>query len=160
MGVSDKTGEYPVFMNGQDMHIGIVMSRFNREIGEALLASCKIALAKLGVPEEHWELETVPGALEIPLMLDAMARSGRFDAFIAIGSVIRGETYHFELVCNESARGISEIALTYGVPVANAVLTTNDKKQAEARSFEKGHDAAYVAIEMASRLKVYQESIE
>jgi len=160
MGVGDKAGGYPDFMNGKDMDIGIVMSRFNREISEAILASCKAALGELGVLEDHCNLETVPGALEIPVMLDAMARIGQFDALIAIGSVIRGETYHFELVCNESARGISEIALTYGIPVANAVLTTENRKQAEARTSDKGRDAAYVAIEMASRLKVYQELAE
>ncbi|MBU6459810.1 MAG: 6,7-dimethyl-8-ribityllumazine synthase [Proteobacteria bacterium] len=157
MGIRDMAEDSSMSMKSQDLLVGIVMSRFNRDIGEAILSSCNKALLQLGVPAEHCSLETVPGALEIPLMLDAMARSGRFDALIAIGSVIRGETYHFELVCNESARGIGEVALTYGIPVANAVLTTNDRQQAQARSSEKGHDAAYVAIEMALRLKPYQE---
>jgi len=102
-------------------------------------------------------LVTVPGALEIPIALQKMAESAQFDALIALGAVIRGETYHFELVANESGRGISNISKEFGIPVANAVLTTEDDEQAEARMSEKGTDAARVAVEMANLVLVLDE---
>lgn len=140
-------------LNGAGMQIGIVLSRFNSDIGDGLLSACKSELLKLGVASEAITIATVPGALETPLLLQHMALSERFDALIALGAIIRGETYHFEVVANESARGISEVQLNTGVPVANAVLTTEDDDQAIARMNIKGAEAAQVAVEMANLVK-------
>jgi 6,7-dimethyl-8-ribityllumazine synthase len=140
-------------LNGTGMQIGIVLSRFNSDIGDGLLSACKSELLKLGVASEAITIATVPGALETPLLLQHMALSERFDALIALGAIIRGETYHFEVVANESARGISEVQLNTGVPVANAVLTTEDDDQAIARMHVKGAEAAQVAVEMANLVK-------
>ncbi len=137
-------------LNGADRHIGIVLSRFNSNIGDGLLNACHAELIKLGVKAEHIRVATVPGALETPLILQHMALSEKYDALIALGAIIRGETYHFEVVANESARGISEVQLNTGVPVANAILTTENDEQAEARMAIKGAEAAQVAIEMAN----------
>ena len=136
------------------MRIGIVVGRFNREVGEALLAACTAALTKHGVRAPDIRVVTVPGALEVPLALQKMANTGRFDALVALGAVIRGETYHFEVVANESASGITAVALDTGVPVANGILTTNDEEQALARVAQKGEDCALAAIEMANLLKM------
>ena len=125
--------------------IGVVHSRFNEEICKALLDSARAEVARLGV---HAEFVSVAGALEIPLALQWLAQSGRFDALAAIGAVIRGETYHFEIVCNESARGLMDVALEFGLPVANGIVTTNDEAQALARK-DKGAEAVRVAVEMA-----------
>ncbi len=130
------------------MQVGIVLSRFNSNIGEGLLEACKSELLKLGVQSEDITIATVPGALETPLILQHMALSEKYDTLIALGAIIRGETYHFEVVANESARGISEVQLNTGVPVANAVLTTEDDAQAIARMHIKGAEAAQVAVEM------------
>ncbi len=135
-------------LNGKDMQVGIVLSRFNSDIGEGLLTACKNELLKLGVESDNITIATVPGALETPLILQHMALSEKYDALIALGAIIRGETYHFEVVSNESARGISEVQLNTGVPVANAVLTTEDDDQAIARMHIKGAEAAQVAVEM------------
>jgi 6,7-dimethyl-8-ribityllumazine synthase len=135
---------------GGALRVGIVMSRFNQAIGEGLLSGCTAELARLGVASEHVTLATVPGALELPLALQAMAQSGRYDALIALGAVIRGETYHFEIVSNESARGITDVQLTTGIPIANAVLTTENDDQALVRMVQKGTEAAQAAIEMAN----------
>jgi len=135
-------------LNGKGMQIGIVLSRFNSNIGDGLLSACKSELLKLGVASEDITIATVPGALETPLILQHMALSEKYDALIALGAIIRGETYHFEVVSNESARGISEVQLNTGVPVANAVLTTEDDEQAIARMHIKGAEAAQVAVEM------------
>ena len=135
-------------LNGADMQVGIVMSRFNSDIGDGLLSACKEELLKLGVSDHAITVATVPGALEVPLILQHMALSEKFDALIALGAIVRGETYHFEIVANESARGISEVQLNTGVPVANAVLTTEDDDQALARMHIKGTEAAHVAVEM------------
>lgn len=140
-------------LNGAGMQIGVVLSRFNSDIGDGLLGACKSELLKLGVADEAITIATVPGALETPLVLQHMALSERFDALIALGAIIRGETYHFEVVANESARGISEVQLNTGVPVANAVLTTEDDDQAIARMHIKGAEAAQVAVEMANLVK-------
>lgn len=136
--------------DGEGFRIGIVQARFNESICEALRVACLGALLETGVAEEDVFVCTVPGALEIPVALEALARSGEFDALIAIGSVVRGETYHFEIVSNESAAGISRVSLDYAIPIANAVLTTENEEQALARVAEKGADAARVAVEMAS----------
>jgi 6,7-dimethyl-8-ribityllumazine synthase len=140
-------------LDGIGKKIGIVQSRFNSNIGDGFLAACYAELLKLGVKESDIRIATVPGALETPLILQHMALSERFDALIALGAIIRGETYHFEVVANESARGISEVQLNTGVPVANAVLTTEDDEQALARMLIKGAEAAQVAIEMANLVR-------
>ena len=130
------------------MRIGIVASRFNEEITGPLLERARAEAKKLGVEAQ---VVQVPGALEIALALQWLAQSGRFDALVAVGAVIRGDTYHFEVVANESARGVMDVALDFGLPVANGILTTDDEKQAEAR-LDKGAEAVRVAVEMA-RLK-------
>jgi len=140
-------------LNGAGMRIGIVQSRFNPVICEGLLAACRAQLIQQGVSDANITLASVPGALEIPLVLQRMAQSGRFDALIALGAVIRGDTYHFEIVANESARGVSEVQLHGGLPIANAILTTDADEQAEERMNTKGTEAALVAIEMANLLK-------
>jgi len=145
--------EFEINLDGSGMRIGIVLSRFNSEIGDGLLSACQKELIKLGVSADDITLATVPGALETPVVLHQMADSQQYDALIALGAIIRGETYHFEVVANESARGISEVQLNTGVPVANAVLTTEDDDQALARMHIKGAEAAAVAIEMANLLK-------
>jgi 6,7-dimethyl-8-ribityllumazine synthase len=140
-------------IDGKGLHIGIVQSRFNATVCEGLLASCREQLAKQGVRDEDITLTTVPGALEIPLVLQHMAQTHQFDALIALGAVIRGDTYHFEVVSNESARGVGEVQLHAGVPIANAILTTDTDEQAEDRMNVKGAEAALVAIEMVNLLK-------
>ena len=140
-------------LNGAGLHIGIAQSRFNSEVCEGLLGACRAQLLTQGVREDDITLATVPGALEIALVLQCMAQSGRFDALIALGAVIRGDTYHFEVVANESARCVGEVQLHTGVPVANAILTTDTDEQAIARMHVKGSEAALVAIEMVNLLR-------
>jgi 6,7-dimethyl-8-ribityllumazine synthase len=140
-------------LDGSGMRIGIVLSRFNPEIGNGLLAACEAELLKLGVGADDIVLATVPGALETPVVLHQMADTDEFDALIALGAIIRGETYHFEVVANESARGVSDVQLSTGIPVANAILTTEDDEQAIARMSVKGAEAAAVAVEMANLLR-------
>lgn len=144
-------------LNGAGLRIGIVMSRFNQDAGEGLLSACTAELAKHGVRASDIRVITVPGALEAPLALQKMANTGRYDALIALGAVIRGETYHFEVVANQSASGIASVALDTGVPVANGILTTDDDDQALTRVSQKGADCARVAIEMANLLKRIDE---
>lgn len=144
-------------LNGSGLRIGIVVSRFNPEVGEGLLQACMDALRRHGTRAEDVRIVSVPGALEVPLALQKMANTGRFDALIALGAVIRGETYHFEVVSNESASGITTVALDTGVPVANGILTTNTDEQALARVAEKGADCAAAAVEMANLLKKLEE---
>lgn len=139
--------------DGTGLRVGIVQSRFNESVVTRMTAACRAELVRIGVAATDIDLATVPGALEIPLALQSMALTGRYDALIALGAVIRGETYHFEVVSNESARGVMEVALETGVPVANAILTTNDDAQAEARIDEKAAEAARVAVEMARLLR-------
>ncbi|MBC7787469.1 MAG: 6,7-dimethyl-8-ribityllumazine synthase [Methylophilaceae bacterium] len=139
-----------VNLSGTGKRVGIVLSRFNPQIGDGLLAACEAELLKLGVKADDITLATVPGALEAALMLQHMALTDNFDALIALGAIVRGETYHFEVVSNESAHGISQVQLNTGVPVANAILTTEDDEQAIARMSIKGAEAAQVAIEMAN----------
>ncbi|MEZ0231458.1 MAG: 6,7-dimethyl-8-ribityllumazine synthase [Methylophilaceae bacterium] len=145
--------EISINLNGTGMRIGIVLSRFNSDVGQGLLAACKTELIKLGVADSDITLATVPGALETPVVLQQMAISRQYDALIALGAIIRGETYHFEVVSNESARGVSEVQLHTGVPVANAILTTENDEQALDRISVKGAEAASVAIEMVNLLK-------
>ncbi|HAV38258.1 MAG TPA: 6,7-dimethyl-8-ribityllumazine synthase [Massilia sp.] len=150
-------GTYESNLTGEDLRIGIVQARFNADVGHGLLSSCLAELKRLGVADEDILHVTVPGALEVPLALQKMAETQQFDALIALGAVIRGETYHFELVSNESGSGITRIGLDYGIPIANAILTTENDAQAEARMAEKGSDAAKVAVEMANLLMALEE---
>ena len=140
-------------LNGSELHIGLVQARFNEGITNTLAAACRAELLRLGVQDKHIRHVLVPGALEVPVALQAMAESDNYDALIALGCIIRGETYHFELVANESGAGVTRVSLDYRLPVANAILTTEDLDQAVARQTEKGRDAAYVAVEMANLLK-------
>ncbi len=140
-------------LNGKGMRIGIVQSRFNPVVCEGLLGACRSQLVQQGVSDADITLATVPGALEIPLVLQQMAGSGNFDALIALGSVIRGDTFHFEVVANESARCVGDVQLDNGLPIANAILTTDTDEQAEERMIIKGEEAALVAIEMVNLLK-------
>ena len=136
-------------LNGKRCRIGVVQARFNDDITNALWSACRDELLRLGVLEKNITHVTVPGALEVASALQGMAESSDFDALIALGCIIRGETYHFELVANESGAGVTRVALDYQIPIANAILTTEDHAQAVARQTEKGRDAAAVAIEMA-----------
>ncbi|MEP6701755.1 MAG: 6,7-dimethyl-8-ribityllumazine synthase [Betaproteobacteria bacterium] len=137
-------------VNGAGKKIGIVLSRFNSPIGGRLLKGAQAALREAGVTDSSVLLVTVPGALETPLALQYLAQTRRFDALVALGAVIRGETYHFEIVANESASGVSGAALEFGVPVGNGILTTNTDEQALARAEEKGREAVLAAIEMSN----------
>lgn len=140
-------------LNGKKLTIGIVQARFNEPITNALAQACKAELIALGVLEKNIDLVLVPGALEVPVALLAMAEKLKYDALVAVGCIIRGETYHFELVANESGAGVSRVALDYQLPIANAILTTENLEQAIARKTEKGRDAARVAVEMANLLE-------
>ena len=137
---------------GRELTIGIVQARFNADITARLAQTCLAELAELGVQARHITHVTVPGALEIPVALKAMADSDDFDALIALGCIIRGETYHFELVANESAAGLTRVALDHEIAIANAILTVENEAQAWARAEAKGRDAARVAVEMANLL--------
>ncbi len=147
-------------LDGAALRIGIVRSRFNGWAGEALQSACVAELAELGVDEDDVTLVSVPGALELPLALSKLAQSEDYDALIALGCVIRGDTYHFEVVAGESAAGINRVALDFGVPIVNAVLTTDNEEQARARVTEKGRDAARVAVEMANLVWSLEEGGE
>ena len=138
-------------LDGRHLRIGVVQARFNEGVTDALHLACVTELAVLGVRAENIVHVTVPGALEVPLALQTMARSGdgRYDALVALGCIIRGETYHFELVANESGAGVTRVSLDNGIPIANAILTTENLAQAVVRQVEKGRDAARVAVEMA-----------
>lgn len=144
-------------LNGNGLCVGIVMSRFNLDVSEGLLGACTAELAKLDVQETDIVLITVPGALEIPIALQKLAASDRFDVLIALGAVVRGDTYHFEVVANESARGLVTVALENDIPIANGILTTDDEDQATARMAEKGAEAARVAVEMANLVLTLDE---
>jgi 6,7-dimethyl-8-ribityllumazine synthase len=150
MQAADK-GQAPQTLEGQGLRIGIVQARFNQGVTQALTDACTQELKACGVTSiTHVQ---VPGALEVATALQAMAERGRFDALVALGCIIRGETYHFELVANESGAGVTRVSLDYQVPIANAILTTENLEQAIARQTEKGTDAAQVAVEMANLLE-------
>jgi len=153
-------GSYKPDFQGAGLRIGIVQARFNEDIGHGLLAACLSELNNLGVADVDILHVTVPGALEVPLALQKMAETEQFDALIALGAVIRGETYHFELVSNESGAGITRIGLDFGIPIANAILTTESDEQAEVRMQEKGADAARAAVEMANLIAAMEELAE
>jgi 6,7-dimethyl-8-ribityllumazine synthase len=145
--------DFAVSLNGAGLRIGIVRGRFNESIGATMLEACRARLAELGVASSQVDALSVPGSLEVPLVLQKLAATGHYDALIALGAVIRGETYHFEIVSNECAAGISSVALDTGVPIAMGILTTETDAQAEARAAQKGRDCAEVAVEMANLLR-------
>ncbi|MBB1074728.1 6,7-dimethyl-8-ribityllumazine synthase [Rhodoferax sp. 4810] len=140
-------------LNGKQLTIGIVQARFNTDITNALAQACHAELLALGVVEKNITLVQVPGALEVPIALQSLADNLKYDALIALGCIIRGETYHFELVANESGAGVSRVGLDYKVPIANAILTVENMAQAVARQTDKGRDAARAAVEMANLLE-------
>jgi 6,7-dimethyl-8-ribityllumazine synthase len=137
-------------LNGEGLRVAVVQARFNEPICNALRDACVRELARLGVGSEDVFVCTVPGALEIPIALRQLAQSEAFDALVAIGAVVRGETYHFEVVSDQSAQGVMQVSLDYGVPIANAILTVDTDEQADARATVKGTEAARVAVEMAN----------
>ena len=139
-------------LDGEDLRIGIVQARFNDAITAKLAEACIAELLLLGVTEKHIRHITVPGALEVPLALNALADSEDYDALVALGCIIRGETYHFELVANESGAAVTRVALDHGIVIANAILTCENAAQAEARVDEKGREAARAAVELANLL--------
>src|ERR1700712_707117 len=139
--------------DGRDLRIGIVQARFNTALTDKLAEACLAELDVLGVAAKHVKHVTVPGALEVALALSALAETEDYDALIALGCIIRGETYHFELVANESGAGVTRVALDHEIAIANAILTVENEAQAWARAEEKGRDAARVAVEMANLLE-------
>lgn len=149
----DGINELDRHLDGAGLRIGIAMARFNEDVGEGLLSSCTARLRKHGVRDADVLIVTVPGALELPLVLQKLAQSRRFDGLIALGAVIRGETYHFEIVSNESASGITTVQLDTGIPVANGVLTCDTDDQAAARMEQKGAECAEAVIEMVNLLR-------
>ena len=144
-------------LDGEGMTIGIVQARFNDGITNALFDACHKQLLALGVNENDIDHVTVPGALEVPVALQTLADTDQYDALVALGCIIRGETYHFELVANESGAGVTRLSLDYRLPIANAIITTENMEQAIARQVEKGRDAARVAVEMANLLNSYDD---
>ncbi|MFN7444314.1 MAG: 6,7-dimethyl-8-ribityllumazine synthase [Curvibacter sp.] len=140
-------------LDGRKLAIGIVQARFNEPITSTLAQACRTELAALGVAVKNIDHIMVPGALEVPLALQALAEKNSYDALIALGCIIRGETYHFELVANESGAGVMRVSLDYQIPIANAILTVDTLEQAIARQIEKGRDAARVALEMVNLLE-------
>ena len=149
----DNIFEYDNNLNGAGLKVGVVMARFNLPICEALLSSCVNELKRLGVADADMTIANVPGALEVPLVLQTMAQSGCFDALVALGAVIRGDTYHFEVVSNDACRAIMEVQLDTGIPIANGILTCDTDEQAEIRTQPKGSDCAQAAVEMANLQK-------
>ena len=139
-------------LDGKGLTIGIVQARWNEGVTDALFRACHAELVALGVAADRIDHVKVPGALEIPIALQALAEKGGYDALVALGCVIRGETYHFELVANESAAGVTRVSLDYQLPVANVILTTENQAQAVERQAEKGRDAARVVVEMCNLL--------
>jgi 6,7-dimethyl-8-ribityllumazine synthase len=137
------------------LKIGVVSSRFNEKVVRELYDACINKLKIEGVLNDNITHESVPGALEIPIMLDSLARQKKFDVLIGIGAIIRGETYHFEIVSDQSANGLLQLQLNYHIPIINAIITTNSSDEAFARTKIKGEDAALGAIEMAELVKKY-----
>lgn len=143
-------------LNGAKLRIGVVQARFNEPITNALMHACTAELVALGVPANQIDLVRVPGALEVSSALMGMAKQKKYHALVALGCIIRGETYHFELVANESGAGVTRVALDHGLPVANAILTVENQDQAVARQTINGREAARVAVEMANLLESMQ----
>jgi 6,7-dimethyl-8-ribityllumazine synthase len=139
----------------KSLKVGVVSSRFNEKVVRELCDACINKLEIEGVLSNNITHESVPGALEIPIMLDSFARQKIFDVLIGIGAVIRGETYHFEIVSDQSANGLLHLQLNYHVPIINAIITTNSSDEAFARTKIKGEEAALGAIEMAELVRKY-----
>jgi 6,7-dimethyl-8-ribityllumazine synthase len=144
---------HPVDLDGSDLRIALVQARFNAHITDRMAQVCVAELQRLGVTPRHIRHVMVPGALEVPVALNALADLDEYDALVAIGCIIRGETYHFELVANESGAGVTRVALDHKVPIANAILTVENEAQALARVEDKARDAAQVAVEMANLME-------
>jgi 6,7-dimethyl-8-ribityllumazine synthase len=157
MATYDDIFEYKPDLDGAGLRIGIVVGRFNQDVADGLLSACTEELDKLGVANGDIVIVTVPGALEIPLALQKLAGTGHYDALVALGAVIRGETYHFEVVSNESADGVMTVQLDSGMPIANGILTTDSDGQAEERMHKKGAECARVAVEMANLMQAIDE---
>ena len=153
MNSNETRGGMQARIDGRDLRIGIVQARFNAAISDKLAAQCLAELQALGVAAKHIKHVTVPGALEIAIALNALAESEGYDALVALGCIVRGETYHFELVANESGAAVTRVGLDHGIPIANAILTVENEAQAWARTDEKGRDAARVAVEMANLME-------
>jgi 6,7-dimethyl-8-ribityllumazine synthase len=149
--MSDVT-RIPSNPSGDGRRVGVVVSRFNRAIGDVLLGGAMRALREAGVAERDVVVVTVPGALETPLALQRLAQAGDFDALVALGAVVRGDTYHFEIVANESAAGVAGVQLEFGIPIGNGILTTDTEEQAQARADTKGFEAAQASLELANLL--------
>lgn len=143
-------------LGGAGLRVGIVRSRFNEGVGAAMLEACSKRLEELKVASVA--VVSVPGALEVPLALQRLASTEKYDALIALGAVIRGETHHFEIVANESASGLMQVQLDCGIPVANGILTTDTGEQARSRAADKGRDCAEAAVEMANLVKTIAKS--
>ena len=144
-------------VQGVDRRVAVVLSRFNPEVGERLLEGALRALREAKVKDDDVLVVTVSGALETPLALQRLAQTGDYDALVALGAVVRGETYHFEIVANQSASGVSSVALEFGIPVGNGILTTDTDAQALERAASKGYDAAQAALELATLLDAIDE---
>jgi 6,7-dimethyl-8-ribityllumazine synthase len=144
-------------VSGDGRSVAIVLSRFNADIGERLLAGALRGLAEAGVAERDVTVVTVPGALETPLALQRLAQADEYDALVALGAVVRGETYHFEIVANESAAGVASVQLEFGIPIGNGILTTETDEQALERADTKGFEAAQAALELANLLDAIDE---
>ena len=157
--MSQNPGSVPQNLDGSGLRIGVVQARFNEHLTNLLWESCLAELIKVGVQEEDILHATVPGALEVPLALARMAESGEFDALIALGTIIKGDTYHFELVCNESGAGVTRVSLDYQIPIANAILTTYTEEQAHIRTGDKGAEAARTAVEMANYMMIMDDNL-
>jgi len=147
----------PTSHRGGDRRVAIVLSRFNPQVGDGLLRGALRALSEAGVGDDRIVIASVPGALETPLALQRLAQGRKFDALIALGAVIRGDTYHFEIVANESAAGVSSVQLEFGVPIGNGILTCDTDAQALARMDAKGYEAAQAALELANLLDAIDE---
>jgi 6,7-dimethyl-8-ribityllumazine synthase len=144
-------------LEGRGLRVAIAVARFNAQIADALLAACTEELRRLGVSPADITIAAVPGSLEVPLVLQKLANTGKVDALVALGAVIRGETYHFEVVSNESAAGIASVQLDTGIPIANGILTCDTEEQAHARTRQKGADCARAAVEMARLMRAIDE---
>jgi 6,7-dimethyl-8-ribityllumazine synthase len=145
---------------GEGLSIGIVQARFNKEVTDKLLAGAVRALKEAKVADDRMVLVTVAGALEIPFALQTFCESGEYDALVALGCVIKGDTYHFEVVCNESAAGVSKVSLDFSMPIGNGVLTTYTETQAHARAEQKGYEAVFAALEMVGLEDAVTEALD
>ena len=163
--IGKEIGESPgAGPDGYDLNVAIVASRFNHFIVEQLVEGAKDALNRLGIDEDRLLFVWVPGAFELPVVADQVASSGRYDAVIALGAVIRGGTPHFDYVAGECARGLTRVSLDNGLPITFGVLTTDTVEQALERAGtgegNKGFDAAMTAIEMCETMRVVEDHLQ